>query len=210
MVANDGRSALERLPAFAPDTVLLDIGMPEMDGYSVARRIRATPRFCQRPAHRPHGMGTGSGHPAGAGSRVRSPSRQAAGPRALATGVARRVGPAGWSAHAGQDPEYVAHQVFADRSAGLSRRTSGLRTQVTSNAQNGSAPAQVQGPSLLDRRQRPALRPVPLLQTDQDSWTQALERRHPSGWRRLTFRAGPNSTPVHHATFAWSARESPA
>jgi signal transduction histidine kinase/ActR/RegA family two-component response regulator len=35
-----GRSALDRVPTFAPTAVLLDIGMPEMDGYEVARRLR--------------------------------------------------------------------------------------------------------------------------------------------------------------------------
>ena len=44
--ARDGRSALESLDSFKPDTVLLDIGLPEIDGYEVARRIRATPDHC--------------------------------------------------------------------------------------------------------------------------------------------------------------------
>jgi signal transduction histidine kinase len=43
-VVQSGRLALETLDQFAPDTMLLDIGMPEMDGYELARQIRATPR----------------------------------------------------------------------------------------------------------------------------------------------------------------------
>ncbi len=43
-VAHGSRAALECVEAFAPDVVLLDIGLPELDGYEVARRIRAGAR----------------------------------------------------------------------------------------------------------------------------------------------------------------------
>jgi CheY-like chemotaxis protein len=39
--AHSGPEALEILDEFEPEIVLLDIGMPFMDGYEVARRIRA-------------------------------------------------------------------------------------------------------------------------------------------------------------------------
>jgi two-component system, sensor histidine kinase len=42
-LAHSGRHALECVDNFKPDVVLLDIGMPGMDGYEVARRIRANP-----------------------------------------------------------------------------------------------------------------------------------------------------------------------
>src|SRR5262249_51151536 len=37
---HDGPSALARLAELQPDVVLLDIGLPVMDGFEVARRIR--------------------------------------------------------------------------------------------------------------------------------------------------------------------------
>jgi signal transduction histidine kinase/CheY-like chemotaxis protein len=43
-LAHTGRSALDCVDTFRPDVVLLDIGMPGMDGYEVARRIRANPK----------------------------------------------------------------------------------------------------------------------------------------------------------------------
>jgi len=42
-LAHSGRQALELVDSFKPDVVLLDIGMPGMDGYEVARRIRSNP-----------------------------------------------------------------------------------------------------------------------------------------------------------------------
>jgi len=42
-LAHDGTSALESVTRLSPDVVLLDIGLPGMDGYQVAERIRARP-----------------------------------------------------------------------------------------------------------------------------------------------------------------------
>jgi two-component system CheB/CheR fusion protein len=41
--SHSGMAALELAVSFKPQVVLLDIGMPEMDGYEVARRFRAHP-----------------------------------------------------------------------------------------------------------------------------------------------------------------------
>jgi CheY-like chemotaxis protein len=38
---HDGLQAVEEASAFRPDLVLLDIGMPRLNGYDAARRIRA-------------------------------------------------------------------------------------------------------------------------------------------------------------------------
>jgi CheY-like chemotaxis protein len=42
-VAHDGEEALAAAKAFHPEVVLLDIGMPKMDGYEVCREVRRLP-----------------------------------------------------------------------------------------------------------------------------------------------------------------------
>ncbi len=41
--AHDGREGIELVESFQPDIVILDIGLPGMNGYEVARRLRALP-----------------------------------------------------------------------------------------------------------------------------------------------------------------------
>lgn len=42
-IANCGKDALERFSEIRPAIILLDIGLPDMSGYEVARQIRAMP-----------------------------------------------------------------------------------------------------------------------------------------------------------------------
>lgn len=44
-VAADGAAALRQVQAVAPDLVLLDVMMPETNGYDVCQRIRAHPEW---------------------------------------------------------------------------------------------------------------------------------------------------------------------
>lgn len=42
-VAHDGLAAIESAREFRPDIMLLDLGMPRLDGYETCSRIRAEP-----------------------------------------------------------------------------------------------------------------------------------------------------------------------
>ena len=45
----DGRAALEEVKANKPDLVILDIMLPEMDGFEVCRRIKDDPELSHIP-----------------------------------------------------------------------------------------------------------------------------------------------------------------
>jgi CheY-like chemotaxis protein len=45
VTAHDGQAALHAAAAFRPDVVLLDLGLPVMDGYEVARQLRQVPEL---------------------------------------------------------------------------------------------------------------------------------------------------------------------
>ena len=44
-VVYSGRDALAAAEEFGPDAIILDLGMPGMDGYAVARALRANPKY---------------------------------------------------------------------------------------------------------------------------------------------------------------------
>ena len=44
-IAHDGQSGIEMASRDRPDVILLDIGLPQMDGYAVARHLRSLPHF---------------------------------------------------------------------------------------------------------------------------------------------------------------------
>ena len=48
-IASSGREALEKLNQYTYDAVLMDVEMPEMDGYETALRIRRMPRLASLP-----------------------------------------------------------------------------------------------------------------------------------------------------------------
>jgi signal transduction histidine kinase len=57
-VAANGLAAIEAAESFLPDVAFLDIGMPGLNGYEVARRLRATPALAQARLVAVTGWGT--------------------------------------------------------------------------------------------------------------------------------------------------------
>ena len=59
--AHDGLEALDVAAAFRPDVILLDIGMPKLNGYDTARRIRRAAVGQEHGAGGPDRLGPGGG-----------------------------------------------------------------------------------------------------------------------------------------------------
>jgi len=62
--ASTGTTALEVLHGFAPDVAILDVGLPEMDGFELARRIRQDPEHAHTILIAVTGYGRASDHAA--------------------------------------------------------------------------------------------------------------------------------------------------
>ena len=60
VATDDGRSALALARRERPDLIVMDLGMPGMDGWEGARRLKADPQTADNPDHRAHGMGRGA------------------------------------------------------------------------------------------------------------------------------------------------------
>ena len=51
--ATNGIEAIEKVKAYSPDLMLLDVMMPEMDGLEVCKKLKDDPRTRSHP-HHPH------------------------------------------------------------------------------------------------------------------------------------------------------------
>lgn len=60
LIVNDGRNALQEAKGYMPDVVLLDIGLPVMDGYEVCRVFRRDKTFIDLPIIAQTGWGQSS------------------------------------------------------------------------------------------------------------------------------------------------------
>ena len=49
IIATNGREALDAVRREVPDLILLDVIMPELDGFEVCRRIKTSPQWCDIP-----------------------------------------------------------------------------------------------------------------------------------------------------------------
>ena len=76
-VAYDGEEAVEAAASQRPDVILLDIGLPRLNGFDACRRIRAVSVGEERSHHRVDGLGAGRRPPKVCGGRIRRSLGQA-------------------------------------------------------------------------------------------------------------------------------------
>jgi PAS domain S-box-containing protein len=48
-IAANGEEALEKVPTFLPDVILLDVGLPGINGFEVCQRLKQNPKFKDTP-----------------------------------------------------------------------------------------------------------------------------------------------------------------
>ena len=77
--AHSGPEALDAARPFNPEVVFLDIGLPGMNGYEVAKRLRERAVAQRGRARRPHRLGERGRQAAVEGGRVRLPPDEACG-----------------------------------------------------------------------------------------------------------------------------------
>src|SRR3712207_5387232 len=49
ILASNGAQALQQAQTILPDLILLDVMMPDMNGFEVCRQVRATPKLAEVP-----------------------------------------------------------------------------------------------------------------------------------------------------------------
>lgn len=49
IVAYDGKEGLTKAQSEDPDLIILDVMMPEMDGYEVCAKLKEDPKYCEIP-----------------------------------------------------------------------------------------------------------------------------------------------------------------
>ena len=74
---SDGQAALDAIAEEHPDLVLLDIMLPEIDGFEVCRRIKSEPGYPAYPGHHADGQKKSGGYGAGGEGRGRLVYHQA-------------------------------------------------------------------------------------------------------------------------------------
>ena len=79
--AFDGLEAVEAVESFNPDVVLLDIGLPKLNGYEACRRLRDTAGGRPARDHRPDRVGAGGGSGKVPARRLQRSPGQAGGSR---------------------------------------------------------------------------------------------------------------------------------